>query len=161
MRLKREITPERALMRMEELCVRAEHCSGEIIRKLRTWHIAPEDIEAIVASLRKRRFIDDARFARAFVRDKYRFNRWGRMKIRLELRAKGVDQDIIDEAMDEIDDDIYREGLLEFLRARSRSYENEEPYARRQKLLRAGAARGFEIQIITETIKKLEKSKVK
>ena len=91
----KQLSPEKALMRLEELCARAEHSSGELRRKLYGWRISGTDADDIIESLRRRRFVDDERFARAFVRDKYRFNHWGRLRIRIELRAKGVDGDVI------------------------------------------------------------------
>lgn len=152
----RQITPEKALMRLEELCARAEHSTGELRRKLYNWHIAAEDADDIIESLRRRRFVDDARFAAAFVNDKYRFNHWGRIKIRYELRAKGVSQDIIDEAFTEIDEEIYMEALREFLINKNKTVREDEPYMRRQRLFRAGIARGYEPDVVSKIVKNIE-----
>ena len=69
----KKVSPEQALVRLEELCVRAERCEAELRRKLMQWAIVPADADSIIASLRARRFLDETRFAAAFVRDKYRF----------------------------------------------------------------------------------------
>ena len=87
------VTSEKALARLEELCVRGERCESELRKKLRTWQIASADADAVIDSLRRRRFFDDARFAHAFVTDKVRFARWGRIKIAMALRYKRIGSD--------------------------------------------------------------------
>ena len=120
-RAKKALKPEVALMRLEALCARSEQCEGEIRRKLRLWQIGEEDADTIVRSLRRRRFVDDSRYAGAFVRDKYRFARWGRRKIELALRQKRVDADIIAEALEEIDEDeVYGKSLRQLIVLKSR-----------------------------------------
>lgn len=146
------ISPERALERLEQLCVRSEHCTAELMAKLRTWKIMPEDAEAIIYSLQRRRFVDDERFARAFVRDKYRFNRWGRIKIRMELRAKRIPADIIDAAMDEIDEEIYIAGLKALIDSRMRVARGDDAFKTRQKIFRAAVSRGFESALVAKLL---------
>ena len=152
----KQITPEKALERLETLCARAEHCSGELRRKLRMWRITPDDADAIIYSLTRRRFVDDARFARVFVRDKYRFNRWGRIKLRMELRTRGVADSIIDEAFEEIDDDIYYQALFAVIKAKARSMKEEDDFTWRRKLYMAAAARGYEGEVIAAALRKFD-----
>lgn len=149
----KQISPEKALMRLEELCARAEHSSGELRRKLYGWRISGTDADDIIESLRRRRFVDDERFARAFVRDKYRFNHWGRLRIRIELRAKGVDGDIIGLAMEEIDEDIYMAALKELIVSKSKTLRDEDSYKRRMRLFRVAASRGYEPSLIAKILK--------
>ncbi len=144
-----KMTPERALERLEALCSRSEHCTGELLQKLRTWKIEPEDAEAIIDSLRRRRFLDDERFARAFVYDKYRFNHWGRIKIRIEMRAKGLTNELIDAAMEEIDEKVYNDSLSELLEAKMKTIVDDDLCKRRQKLFRAAVSRGFETELVS------------
>ena len=87
---RKPISPQNALSRLEDLCARSEQCSGEARKKLSGWGIAPTDAERIISSLVERRFIDDSRFCRAFVRDKLYFARWGRRKIQLSLAHKQI-----------------------------------------------------------------------
>lgn len=150
--MRASISPERALERLEQLCVRSEHCTAELMAKLRTWKITPEDTEAIIYSLQRRRFVDDGRFARAFVRDKYRFNRWGRIKIRMELRAKHIPADIIDAAMDEIDEEIYIAGLKALINSKMRVARGDDAFKIRQKIFRAAVSRGFESALVAKML---------
>lgn len=144
----KEVKPEQALVRLEELCARSEHSTGEFRTKLRQWRIAPADAEEIIESLTARRFVDDSRFARAFVRDKYRFARWGRIKIRLQLRAKGVDSDTVAEALELIDSKEYSRILARQLVARMRRSPNVQDPAERQKIFRTMIAKGYEPSLI-------------
>ncbi len=108
-------------MRLEALCARSEQCEGEIRRKLRLWQIGEEDADTIVRSLKAAPLLwTTAAMPGAFVRDKYRFARWGRRKIELALRQKRVDADIIAEALEEIDEDEYTEVLRQLIVLKSR-----------------------------------------
>ncbi len=145
------ITPEKALERIEALCVKAEMSTGEVRRKLRAWGIGSGDAERIVASLVERRFVDDSRFAAAYVRDKFRFQRWGRIKIRAGLYAAGVDSGIITEALQEIDPEEYAAVAADIARKRYAAClatGEYTPYECRRRALRAAAARGFEPPIV-------------
>lgn len=148
-----KLSPEKALAKLEELCARAEYSTGELRRKLYNWHITGADADDVIESLRQRRFLDDRRFARVFVRDKYRFNRWGRIKIRIELRAKGVSAEIADEAIAEIDEELYEQALKYLLASKSRSLHTDDPLARRRSLFRSAASRGYEASLIAKLLK--------
>jgi len=97
------------------MCARSEHCEWELKEKLKRWMISSADAEEILMVLRKGRFYDDRRFASAYVRDKMLYNRWGRRKIVYGLMAKRIPRELIGEALDEIDEEMYRNVLLEFL----------------------------------------------
>lgn len=152
---KKEVTPEKALIRLEELCVRAERCEAEVRTKLFAWRISQRDADAIVESLISRRFVDDSRYAAAFVRDKYRFSRWGRRRITMALRQKNIDSDTIDEALEQIDEDEYNEILIHLIKAKSRTMEHPLSYEDRNRLYRFGITRGFEPQLVAKAVKRL------
>lgn len=149
---KKPMEPARALLKLEELCARSEHCEGELREKLRKWLVSPDDTDTIISSLRRRRYVDDERFARAFVRDKFRFDHWGRRKIEQALRLKRVDSEIIADALDAIDGDEYYTLLRKLLAYKARSLHDEEAYARRVKLMRFAVGRGFEPQLIVKAL---------
>lgn len=146
---RRPITPEKALVAAEKLCVKAEHSSGEIRLNLKRKGLSETDIEAIIASLVNRRFIDDHRFAEAYVRDKAYFAYWGVNKIALMLRQKGVSRDIIDEALQSIDRERYTENLRRLIeRKRSGLSAELSSYEANTRLFRAAASRGYEPDLI-------------
>lgn len=155
-RSKKTVTPAQALTRLEELCVRAERCESELRRKLSLWAISPADSDAIITSLRTRRFLDERRFAASFVRDKYRFAKWGVRQIVLRLRQKNVPSDIIDEALGEIDMNEYCLILKSLLNYKAKSMPRPLEYDDRNRLFRFALARGFEPDLIIQTIKEIQ-----
>lgn len=150
---KRQITPENALMRLENLCARSEHCEYELKEKLRTWGVGSDDSEKILTTLAKARFYDDNRFAEAFVRDKLLYNRWGRRKIVMALRAKRIDSHVIETALDTIDEDEYHSILKALLKAKARNLKEGNSYEGRTKLYRFALARGFESGLIAPLLR--------
>lgn len=158
-RKNRQITPENALNRLEALCARSEHCTYEMRTKLRTWGIASDQAERIIESLIKGRFVDDARFARSFVNDKFRFAGHGRMKIRLALAAKRIDREIINEAISEIDPDEYTSRLREILSAKAKRIDDLDTYEGRTRLFRFGVSRGFESDAVATAIREMFRKK--
>lgn len=149
---RKPITPEQALARLEALCAASEHCTHELRMKLANWGIGATDAAAIIKSLEQRKFLSDSRFAIAYVRDKYRFGKWGRRKITLALMQKRVDRDAIDNALAEIDEEEYQEILLQIMRTRARSIKEGNSYEGRTKLFRSIASRGYETSLISKLI---------
>lgn len=135
---------EKALNRAAALCSRSEHCESDNRAKLAQWQVDADSADAIVARLRGDGFIDDARYARAFVHDKFLYNGWGRMKLSAHLRQKGIAADAIAAALSQISDEDYRDMLLRLLRGKWRTVSGREPRLARAALLRFAASRGFE-----------------
>lgn len=152
---RKPVRPEKALIRLEELCCRSEQCEGEVRRKLRTWQIGADDTEKIIASLKKRRFIDDSRYAAAFVRDRYRSAKWGRRKIAMELRRKSIDSETAQGAMEEIDEEEYYSILAHIIAVKARPLERPLSYENRVKLFRFGVMRGYESALVSKAVKEL------
>lgn len=146
-------------MRLEALCARSERCTYELRSKLRTWGITTDAADRIIASLVKGRFADDARFARSFVNDKFRFAGYGRLKIRMALAAKRIERDIINEAIAQIDPDEYAARLREILAAKARRIDDIDSYEGRTKLFRFGASRGFESDAVAAAIREMFRKK--
>lgn len=149
---RKTVTPENAIVRLESQCARAEHCTGEIMAKLRTWGITGAEADRIVNHLTTNRFVDDLRFAKSFVRDRYRFAGYGRRKIALLLMTKHLERDIIDEAMDEIDEEVYGD-ILRHIIARKAKGLDLELFEDRNKLYRYIVGRGFETSLASRAIK--------
>ncbi|MEE0978351.1 MAG: regulatory protein RecX [Muribaculaceae bacterium] len=154
--IRKTVTPEKALYRLETLCAASEQCSYELYVKLKRWGISAADSEAIMDSLVRRKFVDDSRFAVAYVRDKYRFGRWGRRKIALALSQKRIDRTIINEAMEAIDSGEYVEILAGVMRSKARCIKEGNSFEGRTKLFRSVASRGYETQMIASLISKNE-----
>lgn len=136
------------LKKAAALCSRAEYCASQIEEKLRRWGADPEETARIIARLTEEKYIDEERYCRAFANDKFRYNHWGRMKIRQALRFQHLPDEAISEALDQIDDSEYQEVLSQILAAKSRTLHDSDPYIRRAKLLRHAASKGFEADLV-------------
>ena len=100
-------------------------------------------------------YIDESRFARAFVNDRFRFNGWGRIKIAHQLRLKGISSELIDQAMTLIDENQYRQRLLELLQAKWRSVNGREPRAAWAAMMRFAVSRGFETALASDCVRQV------
>lgn len=141
-------TEQEALLRLSSLCSRSEHSTGEMRDKLRRWGVDQETSDRVVSRLVSERFVDDERYCRFFVRDKIRFDRWGRRKIEQALYAKGVDQDISAAVLDEVDDEEWTEALRPLLASKRCTVKGATDYERNGKLIRFAMSRGFDMDII-------------
>ena len=133
-------------------CARQECSRRDISTKLVGKGATAAEACEVVDRLVGEGFIDDARYARAFVADKFRFERWGRVKISYMLHLKGLPDDVVDEALQQIDPDEYRAALDEFIQSRRRTVQAPTPYAQNQKIARAAVARGFEPQLVFDRL---------
>ena len=149
---KKEITEQQALSRLMALCARGEHSSGEMLQKMRLWGLADEAQARIMERLTKNRFVDDERFARAFVNDKIKYNQWGRRKIEQALWAKGVDRDVQQRVLDAVDEEEYIKVLRPLLRSKERSITARNEFERQMKLIRFAQSRGFSMAEIEKCL---------
>ena len=145
--------PETAQARLEDLCVRGEHCRFELAEKLRRWLVPTSEATRILDDMHDRGFFDDGRFAGAYARDKALYARWGRRKIAMGLRAKRVDTSLIDAALAAVDEDKYRSLMLDVLAAKARSLKEGNTFEGRTKLYRFGVTRGYEPALVAAAIR--------
>ena len=149
---KKPITEQEALQKLSALCARAEHSSGEMLEKMRRWQLSEDARERVLDRLIDEKFVDDERFARLFVREKIRFDRWGRRKIEQALYQKGVASDISHRVLDEVDDEAYVAELKKLIAAKRRSVQAESDYEMRAKLTKYALGRGFDYNVIRQCI---------
>lgn len=154
----KNISPENALHRAAALCSRSEQAEADIRKKLTSWGISSGDAEKIIARLIDEKYLDEMRYAHAFVRDKFRFGGWGRTKIAYSMRQKHISADCIADAMTEIDETEYFGTLLYALKSKLRTITGKEPFQQRAALFRFAASRGFEPQIIGKAVSSIMNS---
>ena len=150
--MKKEMTEQEAYLQLAALCAQAEHCQQEMRDKMRRWEMVPEVQERVIARLVKERYIDDERYARAFVKDKIRYNKWGRRKVQQGLWTKRIDDDIQQRVLDEIDDEEYLAVLKPLLAQKRKSIKAQSDYELNQKLVRFALGRGFTFDIIRQCL---------
>lgn len=149
----RELTETEMRAKAEAFCAAAEHCPSEVREKLSRWGADDDAQERILGHLTKEKYIDTARYCKAFVRDKYRFAHWGRIKIAQMLRMRGLAAEDIAAGMEEIDEEEYSLILKDLLRKRQKSITGRNDYERNAKLIRFAAGRGFATSEILRHIK--------
>jgi len=136
------MTEEQIYSRMMALCSRREYCKADIAAKIAA--LSEEvDAQAMIDKLCAERFIDENRYASAFVRDKSRLAGWGEMKIRYALQRKGLDKETIAEALGQIDAETHKERLEKLMKAKAQTLKASTPEERRAKLIRYAVSRGF------------------
>ena len=150
--MKKPLTPGEALNKAAAYCTLCERCISEVSTKLTAWGVPLGEQEKIIARLIEEKFIDEARYCNAFVNDKVKFNRWGRIKITAALREKHLPQEYVKEALENIDEEIYLQALQETIDIKRRELKGKDDFATRQKLIRHAASRGFEPAIIMRFI---------
>lgn len=141
------MTEKEALNQVMKLCSRKEYSSGEILNKLEEWELPEEKAKLILEELINDKFIDDNRFAKAFVNDKLKFSKWGKIKISYMLRQKKVAESIVSEALNNIPEELYREILLSELKKKAKSVKAESDYELKGKLIQFASGRGFEFEV--------------
>ena len=146
--------PKKLLERYERQCARMEYCSSDIRRKaLKALGGDADAAEKIVASLVKDGFVDDRRYAGAFVREKSALQGWGEAKLRFMLAGKGISRDVIADALTEIDVEKASAKLLKLLQAKARTLEGDPAF--RLKLLKFGLSRGYAYDDVDAAIRGL------
>ena len=150
-RKKKVKTPEQALAALMRLCARAEKSQEDARRLMRGWGLAERDAEGVLAKLVRDRFIDDGRYAEAFVRDKLRLSGWGEYKIRTALQRKRIDRALIDAALAEADRPAMGERLRRQLERKARTAKYSTQYELKTKLIRYGLSLGYDYETVLDS----------
>lgn len=147
-----EITETEALNRLMTYCAAAEHCKSEISEKLQRWGIAYAAIDRIIAQLEQEKYIDEERYCRAFVNDKYRFEKWGKVKIAQALQLKKIPSVVYASFLNGIDEEEYLSILRGLLASKRKSIRATDEFELNGKLVRFALSRGFEMKDIRRCI---------
>ena len=150
--MKKEITEQEAFLQLATVCAQAEHCEKEMRDKLKRWGIDESAQNQIIQQLINERYIDDERYARAFIKDKIRYNKWGRRKVQQGLWLKHIDPEIQQRVLDEIDDSEYLDVLRPLLKQKRKTIKAQNDYELNQKLVRFALGRGFTFDIIRQCL---------
>ena len=141
---------------MAKYCAYQERCVKDVRDKLKTYDIPQEDRDKILVFLLDNRFVNDERFAKSFVRGKVNQSGWGLNKIRFHLMQKGISKDLIDEALGQTDEEVYRQRLIDILKTKSKTVKAVTDYEKKRKLAAYAMQKGFEGSLVWEVVKGLE-----
>ena len=133
---------------MAALCSRSEQCSVDIHRKITASGLTDEEADEIIGKLKAEKFINDDRYTKSYVSDKFRLNKWGKVKIRHFLRMKGLPDDVIQRELEAIDEDKYRKVLLKTMKDKARTLKKKPKFEKMGQIIRFAQNRGFEPELI-------------
>ena len=136
----------------ERYCSGAEHCCLEVRAMLERHKVGNEDINRILKHLIQEGYIDESRYARAFVHDKVRFAKWGRSKIAQALWQKRIPQEVTDAALSSIDDEEYMDALNDVVKSRYRTAKGATEYERKMKTMKTVCSRGYEPSLVRKVL---------
>lgn len=144
--MKRNFTD--ALLYASRLCSTAEYCRVDIEEKIRRFELDSEEEQALIENLEKDGFLDEERYTRAYVNDKFQLNKWGRIKIKSYLKQKKIPTDVIDQTLNGLDETRYTKTLLDLMHRKDKSTRSTNSFERRAKLYRFALGRGFEVPLV-------------
>lgn len=137
-----------SLSKAMALCSRREYCPEDIRLKLQSWGLGENDTENVIGILTKENFLNENRYAEAFVKDKFNYNKWGKVKIKAHLKMNKIPAEIISNALNSIDDELYRKTLSDLIATHRRGIKAKNQYDLKGKLLRFGLSKGFESDLL-------------
>ena len=150
------LTPDQILDKMAKYCAYQERCVKDVREKLKTFDLPDEEKTKILDFLLDNRFVNDERFAKSFVRGKVNQSGWGINKIRFHLMQKGIPKELIDEALGQTDEEVYRQRLVDILKAKAKTVKAENNFEKNRKLAAYALQKGFESNLVWEVLKGFE-----
>ena len=143
------------MKRMQIICSKQEKCTNDIRKKLAEFKLTAEETDSILNTLVRDNFVNDERYSLSFVHDKLRFNKWGRIKLRYELRSKGISSENISKALESIDNSDYRSILKSELMKKLKKSRSSGRTELKRKLVRFAQSKGFENELIFNVINEI------
>ena len=139
-----------ALKKILHYCDYQDRCKKEIFTKLDTFELDADDRAFILDFLNDEGYINDERYCRSYVKSKLNLKKWGVNKIKLSLYTKGIDRDIIDAVISEIDEESYKEELVNLLK--NKKINESDPYKLKAKLIRYAVSKGYSLSMVMEVL---------
>lgn len=141
------------LSKAQRICSEREYCESDIRSKLESWGVTDEKVtNAIIASLKKDKFIDEERYAGAFARDRFRYQQWGKVKITAQMKLKHIPPAVIAAGLSTIDEKEYLDMLTEIVQRHRKNIKAKNRYDLKGKLLRHALAKGYESHLVYEIV---------
>lgn len=142
-----------ALVKAESWCAYQERAQQEVRNKLYDWALKPNEVEEVIAELIATNFLNEERFALAYVSGKFKIKRWGKIKIKQGLKLKKVPDKMIQKALNTINGDEYIGVLLSIAEKKLHILTESDPLKRKYKLISYLQSKGFENDLIFDVLK--------
>ncbi|MDG2108903.1 MAG: regulatory protein RecX [Flavobacteriaceae bacterium] len=149
---KKILTLLEAQKKMEHYCAYQERCHKEVVKKLQELGMIPISIDTIVSKLVEDNYLNETRFAQSYARGKFRIKKWGKIRIRRELKARNLSDYNIKKALEEISDLDYNTTFLELFEKRKKEVYENIPSVQKKKIISYMVYRGWELEKIYEAM---------
>jgi regulatory protein len=143
-------TVQEATLKLMQYCAYRDRSQKEVEEKLREMRMIPQACEQIIIKLMQENFLNEERFARSFARGKFRIKKWGRIKIKQELKYKEIGSPLIKLALTEIDEDEYYKTLIELAEKKVVLIKEKNAFKKKQKLINYLLQKGYESSLVYE-----------
>lgn len=153
--VKKSWTEDEAYEKLTTYCAYQDRCPWEVRRKLYDNGIKDEAAEKLIRELTEEEFINVERYARGFARGKFRMKKWGKGRIRMELKMREIPKDLIRKGLTEIDPEEYYDTLLTQTEKKWNSVKETDPYKKKYKVIQYLMSKGFEMDLVKEAIESL------
>lgn len=150
-----KLSESQALTRIASYCSRTERSEYDVLKKLSAWELSDDGIKRILEKLRKDRYVDNGRFAKSFINDKLKFNKWGKAKIIYELKKKKIPASIYTPLFEELSENDFEEQLIHILSIKAKNVKGKNNYEKKTKLIRFAIGRGFPMDITIKCTNKI------
>jgi len=145
---------DQIIAKAKHFCAYQERCISEVRKKLVQWKASKKQAEKVIIELIDEKYIDEERFAGIFAAGKSRNNQWGKLKIEMELKRRGIPENTVTKAISSIDTDEYSAILITLLERKSLEYGNIDPFEKKQKLIRFALGKGYTTDEIYRALEK-------
>ena len=146
------LSKEEALIRLQKYCVYQDRCHQEVRAKLLELEIFGDDLENIIVDLISEKFLDEERFARSYVRGKFRMKSWGRIRIRQELKKRNISPYCLRKGFEEINEDDYEATLTRLIKKKNKEEREKNEFKRKGKLAQYAMRKGYESHLVWKMI---------
>ncbi len=153
---KKKLTPNQALAKAQLSCAYQERCQQEMRDKLYEWGLYSNDVENIIANLISDNYLNEERFAKAFAGGKFRIKKWGKVKIKIELKKRKLSDYCIKKGLQEIDDKEYTKTLKDIIAKKLKENSKGKQQIRNYKAAQYAMSRGYEGDLVWDMIKEME-----
>ncbi len=150
---KKKLTPQQALLKAQQTCAYQERCQQEMRDKLYEWGLYSNDVENIIANLITDNFLNEERFAKTYAGGKFRIKKWGKIKIKIELKKRKISDYCIRKAMQEIPDNDYTHTLEQLIVKKSKDVKDKKAEVRNHKIAQYAISRGFESDLVWDILR--------
>lgn len=155
------LSKEEALIRLQKYCVYQDRCHKEVRAKLLELEIYGDDLENVIVDLIAEKFLDEERFARSYVRGKFRMKSWGRIRIRQELKQRNISAYCLRKGFEEINEVDYERTLTKLIKKKNKAEREKNEFKRKGKLAQYAMRKGFEAHLVWKVIHEIFNDKKK